>query len=188
MVPANPRSAPPLTEIHRLLREIGISWSRCSRSRRRAIRQLTMVLCRSTDASVVRNLRRLRVADDLVADDVPGPAVLGLEADAVVHGVVDAVAPDADVRQPVVGLDAVVGGVEDVVAEDVDVGPGYEMPSATLVMLLCATVWRRTGERRSARCLRRRSFPSARACRRRWCCRRCTSSCRPAADRWSSDC
>ena len=61
------------------------------------------------------------VADDLVPKDVPRPAILRLEADAVVHRVVDAVAPDPHVREPVVAFDAIVRGVEDVVAEDVDV-------------------------------------------------------------------
>ena len=70
----------------------------------------------------------LLVADDLVPDDVPGAARLRLKADAVVHGVVDAVAPHPHVRAPVVGLDPIVGRVEDVVAEDVDVDVGIGDP------------------------------------------------------------
>src|SRR5262249_24644497 len=63
--------------------------------------------------------RRFLVHHDLVSDDVPGCAALGLKADAVVHGITNAITPHADIGSAAVGLDSVVGDVEDVVAEDV---------------------------------------------------------------------
>ena len=85
--------------------------------------------------------RGFDVADDLVPDDVPGAAVLWLEADAVVHGVVNAVAPDPHVRAAVVASMPSSDVSKMSLPKMSTFVSGYEMPSATLVMRLCATVW-----------------------------------------------